>query len=69
MTTNMGSTDRVIRAILGAVLLIAAFTAISSTLWTAIAAIVGLAMLGTAAMGYCPPYQLFGIKTCKIDKV
>lgn len=68
MTKNMGSADRIIRAIVGIVLLIAAFTAGWGTFWTVIAAIVGLVMLGTSAMGYCPPYQIFGIKTCKTDK-
>lgn len=65
MTKNMGSADRAIRAVLGIVLLIAAFSAGWSTLWVVLALIVGAAMLGTAAMGYCPPYSLLGIKTCK----
>ncbi len=67
MTKNMGTADRAIRAVLGAVLLIAAFTAGWSTLWTGLAAIVGLLMLGSAAVGYCPPYALLGIRTCKTD--
>ncbi|MFD0981673.1 YgaP family membrane protein [Tropicimonas aquimaris] len=65
MTKNMGSADRAIRAVIGVVLLIAAFSAGWSGLWSTIAAVVGLVMLGTAAMGYCPPYQILGIKTCK----
>lgn len=67
MTKNMGSADRIARAIVGIVLLVLAFTAGWGGLWTAIAAIVGLVMLGTSAMGYCPPYQILGIKTCKTD--
>ncbi|SNS16361.1 YgaP family membrane protein [Tropicimonas sediminicola] len=65
MTKNMGTADRAIRAVIGVVLLIAAFSAGWSGLWSTIAAIVGLVMLGTSAMGYCPPYQILGIKTCK----
>ncbi|WP_425070892.1 YgaP family membrane protein [Sagittula sp. S175] len=65
MTKNMGQADRIIRAILGVVLLIVAFTAVTGTLaW--IAGIIGVVMLGTAAMGFCPPYALLGIKTCKM---
>lgn len=67
MTKNMGSTDRIVRAIVGVVLLILAFTAGWSTLWTVIAALVGLVMLATSAMAYCPPYSILGIKTCKTD--
>ncbi len=67
MTKNMGSLDRVARAIIGAVLVVFAVSAGWSPLWAVIAALVGLVMLGTAAMGYCPPYAIFGIKTCSKD--
>ena len=30
------------------------------------AAAVGVIMLGTAAMGFCPIYRLLGINTCRI---
>jgi hypothetical protein len=26
--------------------------------------VVGLMMIGTAALGWCPPYSIFGINTC-----
>lgn len=67
MTKNMGNADRIIRVIVGIGLLIAAFSSGWSTLWTVVAAFVGLAMLGTAVIGHCPPYALLGIKTCKTD--
>ncbi|MDV7145792.1 DUF2892 domain-containing protein [Tropicimonas sp. TH_r6] len=67
MTKNMGSLDRTARAIVGVVLLVLAFSAGWGTLWTVIAALVGLVMLGTAAMGVCPPYAIFGINTCSRD--
>lgn len=65
MQRNVGTTDRTIRAIVGVVLLILAFTALSGTL-TWVAGIIGVVMLGTAAMGWCPPYALLGINTCKM---
>ena len=67
MTKNMGSIDRIARAVIGVVLLVLAFGGGWSTLWTVIAVIVGLAMLGTSATGYCPPYAIFGIRTCKSE--
>ncbi|CUH77093.1 DUF2892 domain-containing protein [Tropicibacter naphthalenivorans] len=62
---NMGQTDRIIRAIVGIVLLIAFFSMAAGVLkW--IALVVGIVMLATAAMGSCPPYALLGINTCKM---
>ncbi|MDU8912701.1 DUF2892 domain-containing protein [Aestuariicoccus sp. MJ-SS9] len=63
---NMGKTDRMIRAVLGVVLLILAFASLSGG-WAWIAGIVGIVMLATAAMGSCPPYSLLGINTGKND--
>jgi len=65
MQQNVGTTDRTIRAIVGLVLLVLAFTALSGALaW--VAGIIGVVMLGTAAIGWCPPYTLLGINTCKM---
>jgi len=64
MQKNMGQADRAIRAVVGAVLLILAFATLSGG-WAWVAGIVGAVLLGTAAMGYCPPYQMLGINTCK----
>lgn len=63
LAKNMGQTDRMIRAIVGVVLLILAFTALSG-LWAWIAGIVAVVLFATAAMGSCPPYNLLGINTC-----
>lgn len=60
---NMGQTDRTIRAILGAVLIIAWFMVSGSFAWLLL--VVGIVLLATAAMGSCPPYALLGISTCK----
>ncbi|AUC51771.1 hypothetical protein CDO87_00555 [Sagittula sp. P11] len=61
---NMGQTDRIVRAVLGVVLLILAFATLAGV-WAWIAGIVGVLMLATSAMGSCPPYSLLGINTCK----
>ena len=66
MTKNVGNIDRIIRAVVGIVLLIAAFTAGWSTLWTVLAVVVGLVMLGTAAARSCPAYSILGFRTCPL---
>lgn len=64
LSKNMGQTDRLIRAIIGAALLVFTFLSLSGGLaW--VAGIVGAVLLATAALGSCPPYALLGINTCK----
>ncbi|KIZ40638.1 MULTISPECIES: DUF2892 domain-containing protein [Rhodopseudomonas] len=58
MTTNVGMIDRVLRAIVGIGLIYWALT--GGPIW----AWVGVVPLLTAAVGFCPAYTLFGIKTC-----
>jgi len=33
-----------------------------------VALVAGVVMLGTAAMGWCPPYTLLGINTCGVKQ-
>ena len=66
MTANVGNIDRIARAALGVVLLIAAFTAGWGTAGTVIAAIVGVVMLGTAGMRFRSAYRLLGMNTCQV---
>lgn len=63
MTKNMGNADRLIRALVGLVLLALVFVG-PQTPWGWI----GLVPLLTAALGNCPAYSIFGIKTCKTGK-
>ena len=63
MQVNMGSLDRGLRAIVGLVLLYLAYAGnLGGYAWAGY--LVGALMLGTAAMGWCPPYALFGWNTC-----
>ena len=63
MKTNIGGLDRAVRALLGIVL-------VALTLMGSIGAWgwLGLVLLGTAAIGWCPPYQIFGFSTCAAKK-
>jgi len=64
-TTNMGGADRAIRAIVGIILLALYFMGTATGFWGWIALIVGIVFLATAAIGWCPAYMPFGIKTCR----
>lgn len=59
MKQNVGSIDRAIRAVAG-IAIIAAGVFYQSW-WGAIGAI----PLLTAIIGWCPPYALLGLSTCK----
>lgn len=60
MQVNVGTVERVIRVVAGLGLLSLIFVG-PQTLW----GLVGLVPLATGASGYCPPYALLGINTCK----
>jgi len=70
MTVNLGSLDRRIRVVLGALLLILPFISgmaiFESGTITAVSVIAGLVLIGTSAMKFCPLYRVFGIRTCKL---
>lgn len=66
MNTNESKTDRIIRAVAGAICAILAFTL--HGVWTWIFGIVAIILLATAAVGFCPLYRLFGVNTCPINK-
>ncbi|MBP6362766.1 MAG: DUF2892 domain-containing protein [Novosphingobium sp.] len=60
MTRNVGQTERLIRIVAGLGLLYLAATG-QYTPWTWL----GVVPLLTGLIGWCPPYALFGINTCK----
>jgi len=69
MTTNVGTIDRTLRALLGIVLLGAAFFSglplFEAPLIKYLAAAVGVVMLVVAATRVCPVYTVLGLKTCR----
>lgn len=60
MKANVGSTDRIVRILVGLVLIGLAATG-SIGLWGWL----GLVPLATGLVGWCPPYAMLGISTCK----
>lgn len=62
---NVGRTDRYIRVVIGIVLLMFAVFSLSGA-WATVAGLVGLILVGTGFIGFCPIYRLFGINTCPV---
>jgi len=60
MKQNVGGADRIIRIIAG--LAVIGAGVYFGSWWGAL----GLVLVGTAAIGWCPPYALLGINTCKM---
>jgi membrane protein implicated in regulation of membrane protease activity len=60
MTKNIGDTERIIRIVGGLILI-----ALAATGTVGVWAWLGLVPLATGLMGWCPPYSLLGINTCK----
>jgi hypothetical protein len=61
--SNVGTIDRIARTIVGLVLLIAPFVAGWPTLVLAIGGVVGVILIVTAAIGFCPIYALLGLSS------
>jgi len=65
MQKNVGSIDRILRIVVGIVLIALVFVMPDlANPWGWI----GVVPLGTALIGWCPAYMIFGIKTCSVPK-
>ena len=64
MNKNEGNMDRIIRVILGVALI--AYALFMPTAPLAVFGWIGVVPLATGAIGWCPIYSIFGIKTCKM---
>ena len=64
--TNMGRFDRIVRMIAGLVLLFGVFALGwgGAGAWFWVLALVGVVLVATAAIGFCPAYLPFGFRTC-----
>lgn len=60
MTKNIGNIERIVRIVGGLVLI-----ALAATGTVGVWGWVGLVPLATGLVGWCPPYSLLGINTCK----
>ena len=63
MNTNVGGIDKVIRIVVGLALLSLLAWGEGDVRWFGL---IGLIPLGTALMGWCPLYTVFGISSCPL---
>ena len=68
MKHNMGTVDRILRAVVGIILGYLIFTGKVGGVLAVVLGIFGVMLLVTSAIGYCPPYSLLGISTCKCEE-
>jgi O-antigen ligase len=60
MTRNVGGFDRILRIAIGLLLI-----ALAATGTVGVWGWIGIVPLATGLIGWCPPYAIFGINTCK----
>jgi len=65
MKTNVGIADRVFRIVLGVALIAFALTSGSAYAWLGW---IGVVPIVTAAIGWCPAYAMFGLRTCPMRR-
>lgn len=68
MTQNMGSTDKIVRLLVAAIVAALFFTGtIGGTLGIALLVLAAVFVL-TSLVSFCPLYTLFGISTCPMQE-
>jgi hypothetical protein len=58
---NVGNWDAVLRVLIGSLLIIVGFA--TGNYW----GLIGLVLIITGGLSWCPIYKIFGIQTCKPD--
>lgn len=66
-TANIGTLDRILRAVLGLALLVIGFATLPGV-WSWVAIAAGVVALGTSLLRVCPLYTVLGITTCPRDR-
>ena len=68
MKANMGSADRIIRALLAVVFAFLYFTGTVTGTFGVVLLVLGGIFLLTSIISFCPLYAPFGISTCPVKK-
>jgi hypothetical protein len=61
MKKNIGGIERIVRVVVGVFIISLAFWGLKTS-W----AYLGIIPIATGFIGWCPPYALLGISTCKV---
>ncbi|WP_294229280.1 DUF2892 domain-containing protein [uncultured Shimia sp.] len=59
---NVGGIDKVLRVVIGLVLIAGALLGYGTWMW------IGIIPLATALLGSCPLYTIFGMRTCPLHR-
>jgi len=65
MKKNMGTTDRIIRVLVAAMIVLLYLTSIISGVFAIVLLVLGLVFVLTSFISFCPLYLPFGFNTCK----
>ena len=65
MKPNMGTTDRIIRAVFAVLVGVLYFTNVISGTFAIILGILAIVFLATSFLSYCPIYAIFKLSTVK----
>ncbi len=68
MEKNAGTVDRIVRVVIGIILLYAVATGMVHGIVIYVAGLLGIMMLVTAALAYCPLYPAMKINTASKEK-
>lgn len=68
MKMNMGSTDRLLRAMIVAIIYILVYTGVLTGTLKVVLGLVSIVIIMTALFGVCPLYSLFGFDTCSVKR-
>ena len=68
MKKNMGTTDRLIRLGIAAVIAVLYFMGIIPGVWATVLVIIAGVFVLTSFVSFCPLYAPFGISTCKMKE-
>ena len=68
MKLNEGTIDRALRVIVGLVLIGLAAAGTLVGIWVWIGGVIGVVLVLTGLVGFCPGYAIFGMSTCPTKK-
>ena len=66
MSLNVGGIDRVVRILLGVVLLVLAFLHVITGTAAVVAYVAAAIALVTGLFRFCPAWAIFGVNTCPV---
>lgn len=68
MQRNLGYTDRYIRIVIGAILIVFYAAGLMAGTISIVLLIAGIIIMGTSMIGFCPIYAILKIDTCSLNR-